>query len=144
MEIVVWKDFNDEAICGNVELTRGTELTTVTNESGERFVAFPDGRLITRLYSYNYIEHFSRNNDGKGLERGDLVEAIAFSPRERKHSTGYVFRFSEDELDMLREKWANYLMPYTDSLLFNNEFYDAPVEDLRSIAEALNIQIRRE
>lgn len=135
--IIVFRRFKDLGICGDVNIPYGTELTATP----DGFVTFPDGRKITKIHSQNYIQHFSTNDDGQGLLRGKLTYAIAFSPRERKHKNGYVFRFSEDENDMIRKEWGKYLMPYDDTILFNNDFYDAPIEDLKKLADALDIQI---
>lgn len=135
--VVVFRRFKGDAICGEVNIPYGTELMVQ-----DGFVVFPDGRKITRVYSQNYIQHFALNDDGQGLVRGKLTYAIDFSPRERKHKNGYVFRLSEDEIDMIRKDWSKYLMPYDDTILFNNDFYDAPIEDLQKLAAALDIQLK--
>ena len=134
--VIVFRRFKELGICGDVNIPYGTELII---DNG--FVTFPDGRKITKVHSQNYIQHFALNDDGQGLLRGKLTYAIAFSPRERKHKNGYVFRFSEDENDMIRREWGKYLMPYDDTILFNDNFYDAPIEDLKKLADALDIQI---
>ena len=136
--IITFRRFNEQAICGNVNIPYGATLTI----SQDGFVIFPDGRKITKVYSQNYIQHFALNDDGQGVLRGKLTYAIAFSHRERKHEHGGIFRFSEDEIDMIRKDWSKYLMPYNDTILFNNAFYDAPIEDLQKIANALNMQVK--
>jgi hypothetical protein len=139
--VIVFRRFKDLAICGNVNIPYGTELGTIV-ENGQQFVAFPDGKKITKVHSQNYNQHFALNDDERGLVRGKLTYAIAFSPRERKHENGHVSRLSEDEIDMIRKDWSKYLMPYDDTILFNDAFYDAPIEDLQKLADALEIQIK--
>lgn len=129
--MITFREFNGLAICGEVNIPAGTKL----KNSGE-FIAFEDGRLVTRRYSDNYCKHFTRNDDGHGLERGRLTYAIAYSPR----NNGDGCRLSEDEIEMIRRDWGKYLMPYNDTVLFNNDFYDAPIEDLRAIAAALEME----
>ena len=130
--IIVFRKFNNLAICGEVDIAEGTPLETSSN-----FATFKSGEQITRLYSENYIKHFARDDDGNGMERGKLTYAIAHAPREGK--TGA--RLTDDECEILRRDWSRYLMPYDDTILFNNSFYDASIEDLRLIANALNIEV---
>lgn len=70
MEYVIYKDFNAKAICGEVNLPRGT---ICTEENGTIFHG-TDTLCLKR--SENAYKHFARNNDGKGLERGDLITSI--------------------------------------------------------------------
>lgn len=129
MKYIVYRHFKDLAICGYVDLPIGAEF----DSSGE--ILTLNGEIVTRIFSDNYCSHFSRNNDGKGFERGKLIYAIAYS--DRKADNG--FRFSDHEQEILRRDWAHYLMPYDNALLFNNAFYDAPIEVLTKIAQLLGV-----
>ena len=130
MNFIVFRHFKNLAICGEVDLPVGTELY----ECGG-FVALGGVGIITRIYSDNYCRHFSRNDDGQGIERGKLAYAIAYSER----NAGNGFRFSDDEQSILRRDWAHFLMPYADAILFNNAFFDAPVDELKKLAEAVGV-----
>lgn len=70
MEYIIFKDFNAKAICGEVELPRGT---ICTEENG---VIYHGTDTLCTKRSENAYQHFTRNNDGKGLERGDLITSI--------------------------------------------------------------------
>ena len=129
MKIITFREFKGLALCGEVEIPVGTAF-----ETSGWYVIFDDGRHITRLFSDNFCKHFARNDDGNGLERGKLTYEVAYAPRGNGGS-----RLTEDEADFLRREWSKYLMPYKDTILFNNSFFDAPIEDLRLIAAALNI-----
>lgn len=83
-------------------------------------------------------EHAARNDDGCGLERGALTWAIAYAPR--KGDAG--FRFTEDEIRMLRGEYEHWLRPY-DVIMFNDDFFRAGIEDLQELAKKLQIKIRR-
>lgn len=70
MEYIIYKDFNCKAICGKVNLPKGTICT-------ER-----DGMLyhgedaLCRKNSQRAFDYFARNHDGKGANRGELISAI--------------------------------------------------------------------
>ncbi len=93
--------------------------------------------------SYVAHQHFAVNDDGKGMERGYLTYEIAFAPREREHDDGYIYRFSQDELDMLCKDYPHWLKQQVP-LLFNHAFFQAPVEELRELAERLDIKVKEE
>lgn len=93
----------------------------------------------------SYVAHqfFAIDDDGRGMERGALTYAIAFEPREREHDDGYIYRFSQDELDMLCRDYPQWLKQQAP-LLFNHEFFEADVDELRKLAERLGIKVKEE
>lgn len=107
------------------------------------FIATPEGRGICFTTSEIAHQYFAVNDDGRGLERGALTYAIAYSRRERKWSDGSFHRFSEAEAEMLVYSWGHWLRQDADTILFNNDFFAAQPEDLRRLADALNIKVRR-
>lgn len=88
--------------------------------------------------------HFARNDDGQGLKRGALTYAIAYRRREREHSDGRVFRFSEAEIDMLRREWNHFLAPDKGVIRFCQSFFDADVAELEKLATVLHIEVKEE
>ena len=96
------------------------------------------GKIICYQDSQNQYEYFAYNGDGNGLERGALTYAIAYAP----HDNGTVFRFTQEEQDRLRLKWNHLLMEYEDAILFNEDFYKAPIEMLQTLAKELSIKKR--
>lgn len=98
---------------------------------------------VCLVTSYVAHQYFAINDDGRGMERGYLTYEIAFAPREREHDDGYVYRFSQDELDMLCRDYPHWLKQQAP-LLFNHAFFQAPVEELRELAERLDIKVKEE
>ena len=98
-------------------------------------VLFYDGRPVCIWRSLIAKQHFARNDDGLGLERGKLTYAIAYAPRGDGSS-----RFTDAEIETLRRDWGQYLKPLDDVLLFNDEFFELPPDVLKQIAAAVNIE----
>lgn len=85
-------------------------------------------------------QHFAINDDGLGLERGNLTYAIAYSPRVRHSDDGErQQRFTDAELETLNTKWVEYLKPNVDMLLFNDKFFELSPDVLKEIARDVNI-----
>ena len=87
--------------------------------------------------------HFARNDDGQGLERGRLTWAIAYSRRVRTGPNGRQQRFTEEEIELLERKWAHFLRQDVEVILFNEDFFAAAVPELKELADALHIKVRR-
>ncbi len=117
-----------------INLPYGRELETV----GE-FIATADGRLVCAATSELAKQHFAKNDDGQGLLRGALTYAIAYGRRDG----GNGFRFSDKEIQMLLLQWSRWLRQDVDTILFNEDFFSAGPEELKALADALHIKIRR-
>lgn len=92
-----------------------------------------DNKPICVYRSENGIHHFAINDDGVGLERGKLTYAIAFADLNRNP------RLTVEGIEKLYEKWEKYLIPDIDVVLFNTDFFLAPIDDLKEIAKDLEI-----
>lgn len=135
MKYITHHRFKELAACGEVlNIPYGTELETVGN-----FIITLQGKIVCSMTSENAKLHFARNDDGRGLERGKLTYAIAYSRRIKENG----FRFSESEVKMLEQEWFHFLRKDVDTILFNENFFTAEPEELQRLAEALNIKIRR-
>ena len=127
-----------DVLQNQLNLPYGTELETV-----EGFLATKDGHLVCYPTSETAKMFFALNDDGRGLERGALTYAIAYSRRERQWSDKSVHRFSEAEVEMLERQWKHWLRQDVDTILFNDTFFAAQPEELRQLANALKIKVRR-
>ena len=137
MNYICHRDFNGMAEAGHeMHIRRGTLCPVIAG----RVLSHNASVCITT--SYNSHKHFALNDDGRGLYRGDLTWAIAFSPREREHERG-VFRFSEQEIGYIEENFKKFLKQ-TDPILFNDYFFMARIEELEELAEYLNLDVREE
>ena len=112
----------------------GTELETMNN-----FIITPENEAICFTTSENAKLHFACNDDGRGLERGKLTYAIAY----KKHGNGNGFRFSDSEIEILERDWKHFLRQDVDTIIFNEDFFAADVEELQRLANALRIKVRR-
>lgn len=133
MQYICYKRFKGKTLSHDrVNIPYGTEF-----ESAEDFLCDNDGKPMMATTSFNCHQHFSRNDDGQGLRRGKLAYAIAYAPRGDK------FRFSEDEIAMLTRDYQRFLKP-TETILFNNDFFNAEVSELEELAKKLNIKVKED
>lgn len=135
MKYVTHHRFKELALCGErLNIPYGTEL-----EVAGYSIVTADGRPICYYTSENAKKHFARNDDGRGLERGALTYAIAYSSRD----AGNGFRFSDEQAEILVKDWGHFLREDVDVILFNEDFFAAEPEELQRLADALKIKIRR-
>ncbi len=131
--------FRGKSLTGKrLNLPYGTRLET----HGDFLVA-PGGELVCYKTSEIAKLYFARDDDGRGLERGALTYAIAYSRRVRYSEDGRQQRFTDEEIRMLRNRWGRFLRPHQDVILFNEDFFAAEPEVLQELADALKIKIRR-
>lgn len=139
MNYITHNRYRGLAACGKrLNLPYGTELETAGD-----FIITKDGKPICYDTSEEAKRHFARNDDGRGLERGALTWAIAFSERRRKCANGGVYRFSDEEQELLSEKWPHFLREDVETIIFNEDFFAAQPEELKALADALHIKTRR-
>lgn len=118
-------------ISGPVNLPYGTQV-----ECENGFIR-KDGNKICRITSHNAHEFFSPDDDGNGLERGKLVQAIKKTLENR--DTEYQARWDKVWEDGLCQKYKR--IEHEDFWLWNHEFFCAPMCDLWHIARLLGANI---
>ncbi len=134
MKYIAHRRYRGPAADGQrVNIPYGTEFETIGD-----FIATPQGRGICFANSDVAQRYFACNDDGRGLERGALTYAIAFSSR------GGGPRFTDSEIELLRQRWNHWLRQDEETVIFNEAFFAAKPENLRQLADALNIKVRRE
>ena len=99
-------------------------------ETQGRYIVTPDGRPLCFIKSQTAHMYFAVNDDGDGLKRGEITYKLAFKPRE----TSEGFRYTKAERERLVEKWSKYIRTDVAMLLFNHEFFCAPLSDLEKMA----------
>lgn len=135
MEYITHHRYKGLALCGEtVNIPYGS---TLGEEAGSLIW---QEKEICFAHSENSKSHFAWNGDSQGLARGPLTYAIAYAPRKAGQK-GY--RFSEDEAEMLRTRWPQYLRQDVPVILFNSAFFAAPILELREMAAYLRIKVRR-
>ena len=140
-QYIVYKEFQGTIATGEKMIIKKGEKFRVVG----KFIATNSEppKAICRINSQNAYEYFADNSDGRGKERGELVYAIAFSPREQLSKDGHFQRFSEYEIETLRKKWSDYLMDSEEVILFNYNFYHATIEELEQMAKDIHIKIKK-
>lgn len=133
MQYICYKRFKGKTLSqDNANIPYGT-----TFEATGVILLDSDNKPMMTTTCYNCHQHFSRNDDGQGLRRGKLAYAIAYAPRGDK------FRFSEEEIAMLTRDYQRFLKP-TETILFNNDFFNAEVSELEELAKKLNIKVKED
>lgn len=94
--------------------------------------------------SQNAHDYFSQDDDERGQERGELVAAIMARletpPKASKEQRAErQSRWDKVWDDPLCQKYKR--PEHEDFWLWNHEFYDAPVEDLRHIAALVGANV---
>ena len=104
---------------------------TVLEEQGG-FLIYQGKRLCT-VTSQNAYDYFSIDDDGRGLERGGLVDAI--KTRLAKRDGSYQARWDKVWSALVCQRYRR--ADHDDFWLWNHDFYNAPMEDLQSIAKLI-------
>lgn len=113
-----------EGICGHVNIPYGTTLTVQ-----DGFIMWK-GQQVCGITSQNAYDYFTQNDDGRGKERGELLNRII--PKLEKRDAGYQARWGKIWEDALCQKYKR--PDQEEHWIWNFDFYNGPVEDLRYIA----------
>lgn len=131
MKYIVHKRFKGKAICGNVNLPALTEC-----ESCNGFLICYN-KIICYETSENAHQFFSRNDDGMGMLRGFLTQAIQKSLSKRDKN--YQERWDKIWDDEVSQKYRR--ADYDNFWLWNHDFFNANIDDLQHIAKLVGAVI---
>ena len=124
---VVTRRYKKLAQCGNVNIPYGTECNVVNSHITR------DKGTICFVASQDAFDYFSQNDDGNGLERGRLTQAIIKCLELKEYDTTYQDRWDKVWTDPVCQKYKR--SDFADHWLWNYEFYNAPLFDLQYIAK---------
>ena len=124
MQYIVYKRFKAMALCGEVNIPA---LSICECDDG--LIKY-NGKDICYNVSENAHQHFARNNDGQGLLRGKLIQAIMTTLSNRDDN--YQSRWDKVWDDNLCQKYKR--SDYSDYWLWNHDFFNAEIYDLKYIA----------
>lgn len=113
-----------DGISGQVNIPYGTALIC---QDG---FLMHQNKPLCGITSQNAYDFFSQNDDGMGRERGDLVGRIL--SKLQKRDSGYQARWGKIWEDALCQKYKR--PDQEEHWIWNFDFYNGPVEDLRYIA----------
>ncbi len=127
MQYIVHRRFKDKAICGNVNIPA---MSLCKEENG--LITYK-GAQICYIASENAHQYFARNNDGNGMVRGRLTQAI--QKRLAKRDDEYQTRWDKIWDDAVCQQYKR--NEYEDYWLWNHEFFNADIHTLRHIANLI-------
>lgn len=113
-----------DGISGQVNIPYGTALIC---QDG---FLMHQNKPLCGITSQNAYDFFSQNDDGMGRERGDLVGRIL--SKLQKRDVWYQARWNKVWEDSRCQKYKR--PEHEDHWIWNFDFYNGPVEDLRYIA----------
>lgn len=113
-----------EGICGHVNIPYGTALTVQ-----DGFIMWK-GQQVCGITSQNAYDYFTQNDDGRGKERGELLNRITATLM--KQTPGHNARWGKIWDDPRCQKYKR--PEQEDHWIWNHDFYNGPIEDLRYIA----------
>ena len=130
---ILHRRFRDNAICGEVNLPYGTEC-----EYKDNILTVNDMSICVSA-SENAHQYFAINDDGKGLYRGKLTQAIqkCLSKRDDNYQNRWDKIWNSDRCQKYKR------IEHADFWLWNHDFFNAPIEDLEYIANLIGIEVNK-
>lgn len=125
MQYITHRRFKGMSLCGEVNIPAMSECTLIS-----KIIAY-NGKAICYAGSENAHQYFACNDDGNGMERGELTQKIM--KRLSKRDADYQVRWDKVWADETCQKYRR--SDYSDYWLWNHDFYNADINDLRHIAE---------
>ena len=131
MQYTTIKRFKRESISGHLNLPYGTPL-----EKRDDGILYHDGKPVCVARSFASHEHFCRDDDGNGAARGKLSHAIIkkLGGFHREETPEWEAVWSDKTAEKYRRK------DHQDFWLWDDAFYNAPLEDLNHIAEIVGVK----
>lgn len=124
---IAHKRFKGKCLCGDVNIPAQSELWCHAG------VLCYVGKPICFETSEVAHQHFARNDDGEGMRRGKLTQAIQKTLAKR--DKGYQARWDKVWADPVCQPYRR--EDYADYWLWNHDFFGAGVSRLQHIAELI-------
>lgn len=119
-----------KSISGDVNIP----ATTPVERIGD--MLYYDGKPLCAVRSQNSLDFFCRDDDGNGMERGKLTKSIMVTLKERRAVDDPAYQARWDKVWDDKLVCPQYKRPeHADYWLWNQKFFDAPLDDLRYIAK---------
>lgn len=131
MDYIAIKRAKFHSLSGNVNIPYGTKIDCVDG------ILSIEGKPLCADHSQNAYEFFARDDDGNGLLRGKLTQAIqkALAKQDKDHQA----RWDKVWADQICQKYKR--SEHTDYWLWNHDFFNAEVADLRHIANLIGAKL---
>lgn len=130
MKYIAIRRIKIKSLLGYVNIPYGAVLSC---ESG---VLTLDNVPICGDHSQNAYRYFARNDDGNGLERGELTSLIVktLANNDENHQSRWDIIWEDAICQKYKRK------DYDDYWLWSHDFYNADINDIRHIASILDIK----
>lgn len=130
MKYIVHRRFTNNAICGQIDLPEGSVC-----ESEGNFITY-EGKPLCVITSENSHQYFAVNGDGQGLLRGKLTQAIqnCLKVRDENYQTRWDKIWNDEKCQQYKR------IEHQDFWLWNHAFFNASIENLKYIANLLEIK----
>lgn len=134
MKYIAHRRFKNNAICGQVNIPAATELVC----KGDAIIY--NGGVICYEKSETAHQYFTRNDDGCGMERGRLTQAImkTLAQRNGRDDKAYQERWDKVWNDPICRKYKRSDDEYW---LWNHKFFNADIDVLRHIAKLVGVKV---
>lgn len=125
MKYITYRRFKDKAICGNVNLPAMTVC-----EENNGYISY-NGKMLCAATSENAHQFFARDDDGAGMLRGKLTQAIQKTLAKR--DANYQSRWNKVWDDPACQSYKR--IEDDDFWLWNHDFFNANIDTLQHIAK---------
>ena len=132
MKYITYRRYKDNCLSGAVNIPAQTECSL------EGSLILYNNKPICYCTSQHAHQHFTRDDDGQGLLRGQLLCNI--EKTLTKQDVNYQTRWDKIWASPLCQKYKR--VEHPNNWLWNHEFYIAPIEDLIAIAKLIGIKER--
>ena len=131
MDYIAIKRAKFHSLSGNVNIPYGTKIDCIDG------ILSIEGKPLCGDHSQNAYDFFARDDDGNGLLRGKLTQAIktALQKRDKDHQA----RWDKVWDDAICQKYKR--SEHTDYWLWNHDFFNAEIADLHHIAALVGAKI---
>ena len=131
MDYIAIKRARFLSLSGDVNIPYGTKIDCVDG------ILSIEGKPLCADHSQNAYDFFTRDDDGNGLLRGKLTQAIQAVLRKR--DKGHQARWDKVWADTVCQKYKR--ADHTDYWLWNHDFFNAEIADLHHIAAIVGAKI---
>lgn len=128
MEYINYKRFKQRAICGDVNIPAMTIL-----QSDGKAILY-NGKPLCGVTSENAYKFFAINEDGMGMKRGKLTQAIQKALAKRDDD--YQKRWDKVWDDEICQRYKR--KEHSDHWLWSREFFEADIDSLEHIARLVD------
>ena len=130
MKYIVNKRLKKHCLCGEVNLPYGSKCEEYNH------IIYCNDRALCYDTSQDAYDYLSRDDDGNGLKRGDLVHAIIdlLAKHDDKHQDRWNKLWDNETIyGIYRRK------DHEDHWLWNHRFYNAELKELENIYNLIKI-----